>query len=299
MKKKVFSGVGTAIVTPFKNGEVDYDAFAKLINRQIEAKVDALVVLGTTGEPATLTADEREQLLNFSKEQINGRTKFIVGCGSNNTAQAIKNYKRAEKLGADGALIVTPYYNKCTQNGLIEHYKAIGNAGDLPIIVYNVPGRTGVNVLPETMKELSQIKNICGLKEASGNITQICEYFRLCGQDIDIYSGEDALNAVFAMLGGSGEISVASNIFPKLCKKILNLCNSNQYEQMLIYQNKMIPFIKQLFCEVNPIPVKAGLNILGLIENELRLPLTSILKENYSKLQCEINALIRYENDCM
>ena len=203
MKNCIFEGVGTALVTPFCGGCVDYVAFDLLIEKQLQAKVGAIIVLGTTGEPCTINEFEREQIIKYAIQKTNGKTKVIVGCGANSTALSQKYYVQAERLGADGALIVTPYYNKCTQAGLIEHYKAIDAVGNLPMIVYNVPSRTGVNILPETMQKICKLKNVCGVKEASGNIAQILEYFRLVGKEVAIYSGEDSLNSVFMSLGGA------------------------------------------------------------------------------------------------
>lgn len=299
MKKELFKGVGTALITPFKNGQVDYTALEILIEKQLNAKVKAIIVLGTTGEPATLNLEEREKIILTAKRIIGTRAKLIVGCGSNSTSHAITLYKQAENLGADGALIVTPYYNKCTQGGLIEHYKAIAQNGSLPIIVYNVPSRTGVNIMPETMKKLYKIKNVYGLKEASGNIVQILDFFRLCGKQIAIYSGEDALNAIFIALGGSGTISVASNIFPNLCRRVIELGEQNLYDKMFILQQDMQQFNKALFLEVNPICVKGGLSYLGLCKNQLRLPLTPISPQNLEVLKAEIDNLIGQEYDCM
>ena len=292
MKEKIFEGVGTAIITPFCGGRIDYIAFGKLIDRQIDAGVEAIIVLGTTGEPSVLDDIEREQIIKFCKKRINGKAKMIVGAGANSTSKAIHFYKQAERLGADGALIVTPYYNKCTQNGLVEHYKMISSCGNLPIIVYNVPGRTGVNILPETFAKLCEIRNVCGVKEASGNISQILEYFRLCGDKVAIYSGEDALNAIFMSLGGSGVISVASNIIPKSIKKVCDLVKVNQ-NKMYELQAKLLPFIYDLFLEVNPIPVKAGLAYLGLCKNELRLPLTPMSQDKFEILKKEINNVVK------
>ena len=299
MKKELFKGVGTALVTPFKYGQVDYTALEILIEKQLNAKVKAIIVLGTTGEPATLNLEEREKIILTAKRIIGTRAKLIVGCGSNSTSHAINLYKQAENLGADGALIVTPYYNKCTQTGLVEHYKAIAQNGSLPIIVYNVPSRTGVNILPETMKKLCKIKNVCGLKEASGNIVQILDLFRLCGKQIVIYSGEDALNAIFIALGASGTISVASNIFPNLCRRVLELGEQKQYDKMFALQQNMQQFNKALFLEVNPICVKSGLSYLGLCKNQLRLPLTPMSNQNFELLKVEIDKLIGLEYDCM
>lgn len=297
MKNCVFKGVGTAIITPFDCGCVDYVAFGILIERQIRAGADAIIVLGTTGEPCTVSEFEREQIITYAIKKVNGKAKVIVGCGANNTALAQKHYVMAQKLGADGALIVTPYYNKCTQEGLIEHYSAISAVGDLPIIVYNVSARTGVNILPETMQKLCEIKNVCGVKEASGNIGQILEYFRLVGDKIAIYCGEDALNGIFMLLGGAGVISVASNIVPALVKKVCDL-SKKSVEEMNKLQMNMQPLIRALFLEVNPIPAKAGLAYLGMCKNELRLPLTNMTDKNFDTLKAEIDKLMELENDC-
>ncbi|MBE7074651.1 MAG: 4-hydroxy-tetrahydrodipicolinate synthase [Clostridiales bacterium] len=295
----MFNGVGTALVTPFSGNEIDYLALKGLIQRQIKAGVSAIIVLGTTGEPATISEIEREKIIKTAIATADKKIKVIVGCGSNSTSHAIKLYKQAESLGADGALIVTPYYNKCTQKGIIEHYKAIASSGELPIIVYNVPGRTGVNILPETMLSLAKIKNINGVKEASGNIEQVLQIFKLVGSKISIYSGEDSLNAIFMSMGASGTISVLSNVLPKLVVKMCNFSKEKQYEKMFILQRGVHDIIKVLFVEVNPIPVKAALWHLGLCKNELRLPLTKISKENFEKLKFELEKIIGQEYDCL
>ncbi len=292
MKKELFRGVATAIVTPFNERGIDYTSFEVMLQRQIKNGVQAIVVLGTTGEPAAILKEEREQIIKFAKKTIKNDAKLIVGCGSNSSLVAIENYKQAKSLGADGALIVTPYYNKCTQNGLFEHYKAINDAGDLPIIVYNVPSRTGVNILPETMKKIADLENVCGIKEASGNISQILDIFEKCGNEIAIYSGEDSLNAIFYAMGGSGCVSVVSNVFPDLCVRIFELAEDKKYEKMFILQSKLQGVNKAIFLEVNPIPVKAGLNYLGLCKNILRLPLTKMTDANASVLYKEIDKLM-------
>ena len=298
MKKCLFKGVGTAIVTPLKNGNVDYKAFEILLERQVNAKIDAIIILGTTGEPCTLTDTERKNIIKCSQSICKNKTKLIVGCGSNNTVNAEKYYKMAETLGADGALIVTPYYNKCTQQGIIEHYKKIASSGNLPIITYNVPSRTGVNILPQTMKELANIKNISGIKEASGNVGQMLEYMEEC-DNISVYSGEDALNGIFYGAGADGAISVLSNIVPKLTKRVYDLFLLGEPSEAVALQGKLLPLIKSLFLEVNPIPVKAGLCYLGLCKNELRLPLTEMSEENFLRLKTEINNIWELENDCL
>lgn len=299
MKKEIFKGVGTAIVTPMKNGEIDYCAFENLLQRQIDANVYAVIVLGTTGEPCTINAVEREEIIKMAVEKCKGKTKVIVGCGANDTRKAIELYLQAEKLNSDGALIVTPYYNKCTQKGIVEHYKAISHSGSLPIIAYNVPSRTGVNILPETMLKLAEIDNVVGVKEASGNIVQILEYFRLVGSKVAIYSGEDSLNSVFMGLGGAGVISVASNVVPKLVKNVCDFADVGDMELANEIQLKILPFISSLFVEVNPIPVKYALHCLGLCENELRLPLTEISAKNELIVKEELYKLVGEFDDCL
>lgn len=298
MKISIFKGVGTAIITPFNEGKIDFIAFENLIEKQINAGISALIVLGTTGEASTISDNERIDLINFTVAKCKGKCKVIVGTGSNNTLKAIEYYNMAENLGADGALIVTPYYNKCTQNGIIDHYKAIANTGKLPIIVYNVPSRTGVNILPETMDKLCEIDNVYGIKEASGNISQILEIFRLVKDRVAIYSGEDSLNHIFAMLGGDGSISVLSNIVPKICVDIQKACFDGNVGLVNQLQQDVLVLINKLFLEVNPIPIKAGLSYIGLCKNELRLPLTKMQDENFEKLKIEINKVFA-KYDCL
>lgn len=298
MKKIIFKGVGTAIVTPFKNQIFDERAFCNLIEEQILNGVDAIIVLGTTGEPSTLYDSEREVIIKTAIKAVKGRVKVIVGCGANSTDKAIKYYNQAENLNADGALIVSPYYNKATQNGIYEHYKHISRSGNLPIIVYNVPSRTGLNILPETYVKLAKLENVCGIKEASGNINQILQIFKLVKDKLAIYSGEDSLNALFSFLGADGYISVASNICPKLIKKIYILGKENQNQLANNLQFKLLPFINSLFLEVNPIPVKAGLGFLGKVKNELRLPLTKMTSGNFEILKNDLIKIMELENDC-
>ena len=297
MKKEIFKGLCTALITPFKNGEVDYIAFKSLLDKQIVAGVSAVVILGTTGEPCSLTDKEREKIIKTAVSHCRGRIKVLVGCGSNCTKVAIKNYKQAEALGADGALIVTPYYNKCTQKGLIKYYSDIATAGKLPIIVYNVPSRTGINIEPKTLQEIVHIDNICGIKEASGKISQILECFILVGDKIPIYSGDDALNYIFICLGGSGSISVLSNVFPQEAKRVFDLCEQGAYNKANALQTALIPLINKLFSEVNPIPIKSALSYLGLCENELRPPLTKLSEENFDLLKEEINKFCITQTD--
>jgi len=288
-KEILFFGTGTALITPFKNGKVDYNSLEIIIKKQIEAGVGAVVVLGTTGEAATISLTEREKIIELAVKLCKNKCKVIVGCGSNNTNSAIKLYKMAERLGADGALIVTPYYNKCTQNGVLEHYKAIAKAGNMPIIVYNVPSRTGVNIEPQTLLQLSEIKNIVGVKEASGNISQIMELFYLLKDKMAIYSGDDALNYIFLSLGGSGCISVLANIMPEKCEKLYQIHLQKGATEAASFWIKFLPIIKSMFIEVNPIPIKYAMSQIGLCKNELRLPLTRLSAKNENILNGELN----------
>lgn len=291
MKNTIFKGVGTALITPFCDGVVDYASLEILIKRQLKAKVDALIVLGTTGEPCTIDDKDREKIIKLAVGLCKGKSKVIVGCGSNSTQKAITYYKQAQSLGANGALIVTPYYNKCTQDGLIKHYCEIAQNGSLPIIVYNVPSRTGVNILPKTYAGLIKIKNICAIKEASGNVLQVLEIFKNLGEKVDVYSGEDALNYIFYALGGSGCISVLSNVAPNLCKKIYSLASDGNFKDALNMQLDLLPLANALFLEVNPTPVKSALNYLGLCKNELKLPLVPMTQNNFKVLKQEIDRL--------
>lgn len=281
----MFRGLCTAIVTPFKDNKVDYETFKKLIDFQIINKAQAIVFFGTTGEASTLSKKEKREIADFAVKYVNKRVKVIVGSGSNNTLEAVKNSKTYEKLGVDGLLVVTPYYNKCTQNGLIQHYLKIANSVNIPIILYNVPGRTGVNILPSTVLTLSKHKNIVAIKEASGNIMQIQEILSIVDKDFKVYSGDDALLLPILSLGGSGVISVASNILPKQMADICDYYFSNKTDKARQLQLKMLPLIQTLFIEVNPIPIKNAMAILNLCSNELRLPLSNMKPENLEKLK--------------
>ena len=279
MKKILFQGCGTAIATPFNEEGVNLKEFAKLIEEQIEQEADAIIVCGTTGESATMTEEERLQTIECAVKTSKGRVPIIAGTGSNNTKAVIEMNKKVEKLGVDGVLIVTPYYNKTTQKGLIEHYKIIAQNTTLPIILYNVPSRTGVNILPQTCLELSKIENIVAIKEASGNISQIAEIASLCRDNLNIYSGNDDQIIPILSLGGKGVISVLSNIKPKythdMCEKFFKGC----IEEACKMQIDAIPLIKALFSEVNPIPVKAALNMIGYDYGIPRLPLIEMSDE--------------------
>lgn len=287
----MFNGAGVAIVTPFNEGKIDFEAFEKLIDFQIENNTQALIVLGTTGEASTQTFEEREKLISTAIERAGGRIPVIVGTGSNSTQVAIENTKQAENLGADGILLVTPYYNKCTQKGLIEHFTAVANVTSLPVILYNVPSRTGVNIAPETVLAMSKVKNVVAVKEASGNISQILEIKRLVPKDFKIYSGNDDQVVPIYACGGHGVISVSSNVIPKEMQHMCQAFMDGNVEEALRIQLLYKKFIDLLFCEVNPIPVKAALNAMGYIKNELRLPLTSMEEPNRIKLVDEMKKL--------
>jgi 4-hydroxy-tetrahydrodipicolinate synthase len=279
MKKILFQGCGTAIATPFNEEGVNLKEFAKLLEEQIDQGVDAIIVCGTTGESATMTEEERLQTIECAVKTSKGRVPIIAGTGSNNTKAVIEMNKKVQKLGVDGVLIVTPYYNKTTQKGLIEHYKIIAQNTTLPIILYNVPSRTGVNILPQTCLELSKIENIVAIKEASGNISQIAEIASLCRDNLNIYSGNDDQIIPILSLGGKGVISVLSNIKPKYTHDMCEKFFEGEIEEACKMQIDAIPLIKALFSEVNPIPVKAGLNMIGYDYGIPRLPLIEMSDE--------------------
>lgn len=280
------------MITPFfLDGGVNFDAFGKMIEYQIAGGTDVLVILGTTGEPATMTDEEKVAVMEYSVKKIKGRVKIVFGTGSNNTAAAVAASKRAEKLGADGLLCVTPYYNKCTQKGLVEYYKAICGAVKIPVIAYNVPARTGVNILPATAEEIAKIPNIAGIKEACGNMEQICETMRRIRPYADLYSGDDNLNLPILAIGGAGLISVASNIAPKHVKAVANYVFDGNLAKANEVQDKLLPLIDACFTEVNPIPVKAGCDMLGLDAGVPRAPLTELEEAHKQIMQKCINDL--------
>ena len=288
MKKILFRGCGTAISTPFCESKVNFEEFGRLIEEQILNGVDSLIVCGTTGEAATMSLEERKETIKYAISKVNGRIPVIVGTGSNCTESAIQMTKFAESVGADGALVVTPYYNKTTQDGLIAHYKAIASSTKLPIILYNVPSRTGVNILPETCKKLSEIQNIVAIKEASGNISQVAEIARLCKEELYIYSGNDDQIIPILSLGGIGVISVLSNVAPRYTHEIVEKFFDGKISEARTMQLDALGLIKALFSEVNPIPVKAGLNMMGYNFGEPRLPLVRISETNKEKLKDEM-----------
>lgn len=280
MKTVLFEGVATALATPFDENGINLKEFEKFVNFQIENDINALVVCGTTGESATMTEEEKISTIKCCVKTANHRVPVIAGTGSNNTQSAIKMSKIAEELGVDGLLVVTPYYNKTTQLGLIEHYKAIASSTKLPIILYNVPSRTGVNILPETCYELSKIENIVAIKEASGDISQVAKIANLCGDNLTIYSGNDDQIIPILSLGGKGVISVLSNIEPKYTSQMVTDFMNKDIETARQMQLNSIPLINSLFSEVNPIPVKAALNLIGYKFGKPRLPLVEMSDKN-------------------
>ncbi len=283
-----FRGIATAMITPFNKEGVNFDEFGKMIEYQIEGGTDAIVVLGTTGEPATMTEDEKEQTIRYAVKKADGRIKVIIGTGSNDTKKAVAASVRAEKLGADGILAVTPYYNKCTQKGLYDYYKAICEAVNIPVIAYNVPSRTAVNILPETAEKLASLPNMTGIKEASGNMAQVVETMRRIRGKMDLYSGEDFLNLPMLAIGGAGLISVASNIAPALMKKMYTLVSENRLKEANEVQDFLLPLEDACFLEVNPIPVKAAYNMIGFDAGIPRSPLTELEEGNKAKLLAAI-----------
>jgi len=285
MKKILFKGCGTAIATPFDETGVNFKEFEKLVEDQIQGEVDSIIVCGTTGEASTMTEEERLKTIECAVKVSNGRVPIIAGTGSNNTKAVIEMNRKVEQLGVDGVLVVTPYYNKTTQEGLIRHYTEIAKNTSLPIILYNVPGRTGVNIKPETAYELSKIENIVAIKEASGDLSQIAKTANLCRDNLNIYSGNDDQIIPILSLGGIGVISVLSNVKPKYTHQMCYSFFNKEIEKATKMQLDAIPLINALFSEVNPIPVKAALNLQGYNFGEPRLPLIAMSKINEEKLK--------------
>ncbi len=288
MNKTVFKGVCTAAVTPFADYGIDFDALARQIEFQIAGGVSALCFLGTTGEAATVSDEEYRHIAEFARDKIAGRAKLILGTGANDTKTAIEKSVLAQKCGADGLLTVTPYYNKCTQKGVVKYYEDICGNVDIPVICYNVPARTGLNILPETMAELAEIKNVGGLKEACGNMYQICETARLISGKTALYSGDDNLNLPMLAAGASGVISVVSNVAPKETVKVVEYFTQGKNRKAMLLQEKLLPLINQLFTEVNPIPVKRATELLGLGNGNVRPPLTPLEAEHERTLISEM-----------
>ncbi|MFL0250828.1 4-hydroxy-tetrahydrodipicolinate synthase [Clostridium neuense] len=284
----IFKGSAVAIITPFTDNGVNFDKLKDLLNWHITSATDAIVICGTSGEASTMTLEEKKETIKFTIDTVNKRIPVIAGTGSNNTSEAVKMSQFAEKAGADGILVITPYYNKTTQKGLIEHFKVINDSVNIPIILYNVPGRTGVNILPETLYKMKDLKNIIAIKEASGNISQIAKIKALCKDRFDIYSGNDDQIIPILSLGGIGVISVLANIAPKTVHDMCTLYMDGKTNEALKLQLDSLALINSLFIEVNPIPVKTAMNLLGMNVGDLRLPLCSMEDKNLSILKNEL-----------
>ena len=292
MKNTIFTGMATALVTPMHaDGSIDYEAFGRFIEFQIENGINALVVMGTTGENATIEYKEQKEIVRFVVETVAGRVPVIAGTGTNNTEHVIHNTKAACEVGADAVLVVTPYYNKATQNGLVAHFTAIADASSVPVILYNVPGRTGCNLLPKTAAKLAEHPNIVAIKEATGNMAQMVELRALCGDKLDIYSGEDALTVPMMAMGAKGTISVLSNVVPKEAVAMTDACKAGDFQTAADWQCRLLPLTNALFSEVNPIPAKAGVSAMGFGEENLRLPLTPMEDATRAVLYAEMRKL--------
>ncbi len=284
MKHTIFKGIGTAMITPMTEKGVDYDSYAGLIQMQLDAGIDALIVCATTGEAPTLTDEEHIETIRFAVNEVKGRVPVIAGTGSNYTEHGIELSRKAEKVGADGILCVTPYYNKCTQQGLVVSFRKIADSVGIPMIVYNVPSRTGMDIKPDTYAALADHDRIVGIKEANGNISSVVETMAKCGDRLDLYSGNDDQIVPLMSMGGVGCISVLSNILPRETKKITELFFSGDVAGAAALQCRYKPLIDALFCETNPIPVKAACAAMGLCKDYLRLPLTPMEQANRDKL---------------
>ena len=290
-KNTIFKGMATAMVTPMTAAGVDYEALGRFIDFQLSSGINALVAVGTTGESATLSPQERNEVIRFTVERVNGRVPVIAGTGPNNTAHAISYTENACDIGADAVLVVTPYYNKATQAGLIAHFTAIADKSTKPVILYNVPSRTGCNLLPATVAELAKHPNIAALKEASGNMAQIVEIFARCGDLIDVYSGEDAITIPLMAMGAKGAISVLSNVAPAQSVAMTDAFFAGKLEDAARMQCQYLNLINDLFCEVSPAPAKAGVSAMGFGEENIRLPLIPMSEENRQRMFCRMREL--------
>jgi 4-hydroxy-tetrahydrodipicolinate synthase len=287
----MFTGVLPAIVTPFKNGAVDEEGLRQLIEFHLENGVHGIVPCGTTGESATLSHDEHERVVEITVDQVKGRVPVVAGTGSNNTAEAVRLTAHAKKVGADGVLMISPYYNKPTQEGIYLHYKKVAEEVDIPIIIYNIPGRTASNIEPDTFARLAEMKNIVGVKEASGSMKQITEIIRLCGNEFTVLSGEDFLTYPLMSVGGKGVICVVANIVPRDMADLCNLLLAGDFDQGRMLYYRLLPLCHAMFYETNPAPVKAALAMMGKISSpEVRLPLAPMSEANLGKLRKELEA---------
>lgn len=291
MNHPLFQGSGVAIITPFTQDGVDGDALDALIDFQLENGTDAIIVCGTTGEPSTMSEEEKDLVIARAVKRVDGRVPVIAGTGGNDTMKTIRAARRAKALGADAQLCVTPYYNKTTQHGLIAHYTAIAEDGSLPVIIYNVPARTGLNMQPETLAVLAKHENIIAMKEASGNISQIMEMVRLCAADIAFYSGNDDHVLPLLALGFQGVISVSANVVPRQMHELVDSYLQGDGKKALALQMQVNPLISSLFCEVSPVPVKTALRLMGKCSGILRMPLVEMLPANRQRLKHEMRAI--------
>ena len=291
MKNTVFQGMATAMITPMNARGIDFDTMGRFIDWQIASGINALVVMGTTGENATIEPEDQTEVIRYTVERVAGRIPVIAGTGTNNTEHVLRNTREACRVGADAVLVVTPYYNKATQNGLVKHFYAVADASTVPVIVYNVPTRTSVNILPRTAAALAEHPNIVGIKKASGNMAQMVEMAALCEGKLDIYSGEDALTVPMMAMGAKGTISVLSNVAPREAVAMTDACLAGDYKTAAAWQCKLLPLINALFSEVNPIPAKAAVSAMGFGEDWLRLPLTPMEPAARAKLYDEMRKL--------
>lgn len=292
MKNTIFTGMATAIVTPMHtDGSIDYEALSRFVEFQIDSGINGLVVMGTTGENATIEPEDQKKVIAYTVEKVAGRVPVIAGTGTNNTEHVLHNTRNACQVGADAILVVTPYYNKATQNGLVTHFTAVADESTLPVILYNVPSRTGCNLLPKTVAKLSEHPNIAAIKEATGSLAQMIEIMHLCGDKIDVYSGEDGLTVPMMAMGAKGTISVLSNVAPRQSVAMTDACLRGDYAAAAKMQCDLLPLINALFSEVNPIPAKAATAAMGFGADALRLPLTSMEEQNRAVLFAEMRKL--------
>ena len=291
MKNTVFTGMATAIITPMTKDGIDYDALGRLIEFQIENGINAIVVMGTTGENATIEPEDQKKVIAYAVQKVAKRVPVIAGTGTNNTEHVLANTKAACEVGADAVLVVTPYYNKATQSGLIQHFTMVADVSTVPVIMYNVPGRTGCNLLPKTVAALAEHPNIVAVKEATGNMAQMVEIMHLCGDKLDVYSGEDALTVPMMAMGGAGTISVLSNVVPKASVAMTDACIRGDYAAAAKLQCDLLPLIDCLFSQVNPIPAKAAMAAMGFGEDYVRLPLTPMEEPFRGRLLEEMRKL--------
>lgn len=292
MKNTIFTGMATAIVTPMHtDGSIDYEALGRFVEFQIGSGINGLVVMGTTGENATIEPEDQKKVIAYTVEKAAGRVPVIAGTGTNNTEHVLHNTRNACQVGADAVLVVTPYYNKATQNGLVTHFTAVADESTLPVILYNVPSRTGCNLLPKTVAKLSEHPNIAAIKEATGSLAQMIEIMHLCGDKIDVYSGEDGLTVPMMAMGAKGTISVLSNVAPRQSVAMTDACLRGDYAAAAKMQCDLLPLINALFSEVNPIPAKAATAAMGFGADALRMPLTSMEEQNRAVLFAEMRKL--------